>query len=217
MASAQESSLLKKHEYFVFPDPLHAPLMLQELEETPWHVGMQRVTGVEHGAHTGALTIASAHELGMRSVLINHQEHGPLSKDALCALLSGCHAHGMVPVICMGEQYKKEGRLVLSFYQKSFIKLVCQHMQGKRFIIAFEPYWAIGGEEIAPVEYIAAILDQIRQEIESSGSEHRYSLLYGGSVDESTLPQILHETPAQGVLVGRASTDFKRIENMLSF
>ena len=77
-------------------------------------------------------------------------------------------------------------------------------------IIAYEPVWAIGASESAPLDYTADIIRFLRKLLaEKFGREasERQTIFYGGAVNPDTAPGILSLEKNDGIFIGRASLD----------
>jgi triosephosphate isomerase len=91
-------------------------------------------------------------------------------------------------------------------------------LNGKKLIIAYEPVWAIGTGLVASNDYIKEVLSYINNALKSLYSDEILSninLFYGGSVDENSVESLSTIPLLDGFLIGSASADFKKFENIL--
>jgi triosephosphate isomerase len=80
---------------------------------------------------------------------------------------------------------------------------------GRRFLIAYEPVWAIGtGETATPADASAAhaTIRARLQEVLGEGAAD-VPVLYGGSVKPGNAAELMAAPDVDGVLVGGASLD----------
>ena len=85
-------------------------------------------------------------------------------------------------------------------------------------IIAYEPVWAIGAKDSAPVEYIedslAFIRELLKKEYGSNISQKQF-IIYGGSVTPQNTPDILSLENVNGIFIGRTSLNLKYFIEMI--
>ena len=77
----------------------------------------------------------------------------------------------------------------------------------KKFVIAYEPIWAIGTGVVASVEQISETHAFIRSQLESWHKElaQNIKILYGGSLKPGNASGILSLADVDGGLIGGAS------------
>jgi triosephosphate isomerase len=81
---------------------------------------------------------------------------------------------------------------------------------GERFLIAYEPVWAIGTGETATQDDASEAHGTLRRRLEGSlgiADGVAAPLLYGGSVKPENASELLAAPDVDGVLVGGASLD----------
>jgi triosephosphate isomerase len=79
-----------------------------------------------------------------------------------------------------------------------------------KFVIAYEPIWAIGTGLTATAQDAQSVISALRNEVlVLAGAEAAQSvrLQYGGSVKSSNIAEIMEQPDIDGVLVGGASLD----------
>jgi triosephosphate isomerase len=127
----------------------------------------------------------------------------------------------MIPVICFGESeedYKKG----MSFQAlESQIAPVVDFMKkiniAKKVIIAYEPEWAIGSDNSAPVEHLESVFVWLHNMVNVLASAGKCRLLYGGSVSSKNMGKLRFIEHLDGFLLGRASLDFQEFEKIVKY
>ena len=92
-------------------------------------------------------------------------------------------------------------------------------MQAEKIVLAYEPRWAIGTDQLPTTQEIFQVRIMIRKWLSErlgNATEERISVLYGGSVKASYLGAVSWEAEMDGVLVGRESLfPFEVVKMML--
>lgn len=168
------------------------------------------------GAFTGEVSPSQLKELGIKGTLIGHSERRSLFGEtaesavrrSLCALQSGLDV-----IFCCGEtlEERKQGntRTVLASQLQGLKKVdasLIDPTKATRFIIAYEPVWAIGTGVNATNKEIEETLKWIG-EILAELSLPKLPMLYGGSVKPSNFNEIAAVAGVSGALVGGASLE----------
>ena len=87
-------------------------------------------------------------------------------------------------------------------------------MQAEKLWIAYEPVWAIGTGKVARNEDIEETVSNIKEFV-STHYHVDLPVLYGGSVNPSNIASLEVVPNIEGYLIGGASLDPKKIEEML--
>ncbi len=172
------------------------------------------------GAHTGDVSAPMLRDDGASAVIVGHSERRKAygeTDEKVAAKASAAHQAGLMAVICVGElQAMRDSHDALSFCAAQIRASVPPYLTGADCAIAYEPLWAIGGDQAARPEDIVGMHAHIRQtllrHLGASGASVR--ILYGGSVTAANASQILGLPEVGGVLVGReslASASFEAI------
>ena len=195
------------------PHPYLVPISSQ-FSKSDIRLGGQDCHHDVAGAHTGDGSAAMLRDCGASIVLLGHSErranHGETSrlvaKKARQAL-----AHGLDVMICLGEtlgerEAGKAEQIVINQLRIS----VPDDIPQTRFMIAYEPVWAIGTGEVASLDDIAVIHSAISGELHKrrDGSlKDRVPIIYGGSVNADNAAAIFALENVHGGLVGGASLE----------
>lgn len=173
-------------------------------------IGAQDCSTEKVGAFTGEVSAAMLKELGMTHCLVGHSERrkrGGETAESLRAKMDRVLEADLVPVFCLGEteQERSEGRW------KSVLEIQSQVVKGisKKFLVAYEPVWAIGTGKTASSQDIEEAHRTLRGLVGP-----KTPILYGGSVNASNASNILKLPEVSGLLVGGASLkvpDFTQI------
>ncbi|EKD4931642.1 triose-phosphate isomerase [Campylobacter coli] len=159
--------------------------------------GAQNFYPCVNGAFTGELGKEHLDEFGIKCVLIGHSERRALGDENLIkAKFDFAKEHAYKIVFCIGEDLKlKNSNQTLDFLKK---QLEVIDLDYKNLIIAYEPIYSIGSGVSAKKEDIAKVLEFV-------SSLTQAPLLYGGSVNEDNIKDILNIKHCSGVLIGSAA------------
>ena len=83
--------------------------------------------------------------------------------------------------------------------------------KSEELLIAYEPIWAIGSNKSATIQQIGYALSKIRKSLRDAdiNLSESIKILYGGSVTEKNIGEILALDEVDGALIGGASLDSK--------
>lgn len=166
--------------------------------------GAQNFYPCINGAFTGELGKEHLDEFGINCVLIGHSERRVFEDDALIKeKFDFAKAQGWRIFLCVGEDLQtKEAGETSKFLQNQLKNLDLSY---EKLIIAYEPIYSIGTGVSADFKDIAEVLNFLSSITNSP-------LLYGGSVNENNIKEILNISHCGGVLIGSAAL---RVENFI--
>ena len=184
-------------------------------------IGAQDISVHNNGAFTGDISGKMIAETGAKYVLVGHSErrHNHNETDETTkAKAETAIKNKLIPIICIGETLAEhESGKTVSVIKKMLKK--CLPDSGK-FIVAYEPRWAIGTGKTPTVEQIAKIHNVIFEYLKNIGHK-TIPILYGGSVNQSNATDFISVPHVDGLLIGGASLKsdtflpiIKSIDNM---
>ncbi|MFO7260130.1 MAG: triose-phosphate isomerase [bacterium] len=179
-------------------------------------LGAQNIHWEAEGAFTGEISAAMARDAGARYTLVGHSERRHLfgeTDEQVARKVAAALAGELVPVVCVGEtlEERRAGRVEeVILRQLDAVLAVIPADAGPRFMIAYEPVWAIGtGVNASPDDASAAHAILRRRLAEHAGEATAAAtpILYGGSVKPDNAASLLGAQDVDGLLVGGASLD----------
>ena len=186
------------------------------LRGSPVYLAAQNLLEAEKGAFTGEISGEMIREAGCAYVIIGHSERRTLfgeGDERIHRKLRAALAAGLKPIFCIGEtlQEREEGRMqnvVERQLKEGLNNLTAGDIS--RFLVAYEPVWAIGTGRTATPAQAEEVHRLIREWIAGRyGSERaaEIAILYGGSVTPKNIVDLMRQPDINGALVGGASLD----------
>lgn len=179
-----------------------------------YFLGAQNCHASESGAFTGEVSVPMLQSIGVTHVLVGHSERRRFfgETDFSCReKISIILKHRMVPVFCCGEtgEEREKGmcrEVVIRQIRTAFEGLVPD--SGSKFMVAYEPVWAIGTGKNATAAQASEMHAVIRAELSAMAGAtvaEEVSILYGGSCNASNAAEIFSKPHVDGGLIGGAS------------
>jgi triosephosphate isomerase len=177
-------------------------------------LGVQSIHWEDRGAFTGEVSAPMAKEAGASFCLVGHSERRHLFGESDADVgrkVAAARRHGLVPVVCVGEtlEHRRAGRWSEVILRQLDAALPALGVE-RRFLIAYEPVWAIGTGETAMPDDASEAHGVLRRRLEEAhglAAAARVPILYGGSVKPANAPELLGADDVDGLLVGGASLD----------
>ena len=176
------------------------------------------------GAFTGENSPVMIKSTGANYVILGHSERRAYhneTNEVVAAKFKAAQEAGLVPVLCIGESLEQFEAGQTADVCKTQLKAVIDLCGIKSFenaVIAYEPIWAIGTGKTATPEIAQNVHAQIRAFLASFDADTaaKVQVLYGGSCNAKTAPELFAQPDIDGGLVGGASlkpADFAAIIN----
>ncbi|MEI8104072.1 MAG: triose-phosphate isomerase [Candidatus Moraniibacteriota bacterium] len=176
-------------------------------------IGAQDVFWDDKGAYTGNVSAPMLRSIGVDYVILGHSERRIYNEetdaDVLQKVVAALRA-GLIPILCVGEtKEEREAEKTNEVLQKQLLilKEVDWSRQTVLPIIAYEPRWAVGGQQTPSREEIVMASGAIRSTLDDIFSERisQIKVLYGGSVSQENVREVSVGAGLDGILVGRVS------------
>lgn len=187
--------------------------------------GAQNVARTPNGAFTGEVSVAMLVDLGCDWVLVGHSERRQLfgeTDEGVAARTSIAIANGIRPVICVGETLEQREAGVTEQVLGAQLGAVLPALAGvapDRYVLAYEPVWAIGTGKTASPEQAQDVHHFLRGALASGLSDGstpgkgsagaaaaaQVRILYGGSVKGSNAAELFARPDVDGGLIGGAA------------
>jgi triosephosphate isomerase len=116
----------------------------------------------------------------------------------------------LVPLLCVGEP----SRLSSAEAARVVVDQVASAIPdgtGKRVLVAYEPVWAIGAAEPAPVPYISSVCDSVRAALGERLGD--FGIVYGGSAGPGLVGAL--GSSVDGLFLGRFAHEVSAVETVL--
>ena len=213
---------MESGQVIVFPPHVYLQMVAKNIANTHVLLGGQDTDERESGSVTGGVSAKMLRDVGCDYVLLGHSERRILfneDDDGIFQKLKQAFNVGLKAIVCVGEnlEQRNSGQVleVISSQLKAVISKNTLRRSGE-LLIAYEPIWAIGSSKSATIEQIEYVLSNIRKILGDVDTEFYKStkILYGGSVTEENIAEILAIDGVDGALIGGASLDSKSFSTM---
>lgn len=191
--------------------------------QSPIKVGAQAVSPFPLGAHTGQIAAESLAEIGCTYAIIGHSERRQEcheTSEQVASQVKELITHGITPIICIGEteQEFKTGnsKSILEAQLEPILRVLKTASKPKPIIIAYEPIFAIGTGIVPDSGYLKTIFEWLDTHLKNNLPDQACTLIYGGSVSNTTIKLFKSVTEIQGFLIGSASLDFQKFQKIVS-
>lgn len=196
---------------FVLPTFLQLSTAVARLGDVNVLVGAQDVSTNGPGPFTGEVTAAEIAAVGGRLACVGHAErrrrHGEtdvvVAEKARSALASG-----LTPVVCVGEQSEGPVSAAVASVDAQVRAALAASPDGE-VVVAYEPVWAIGAPEPAPVEHVRAVTLGIRDALQRMPGPREATIIYGGAAGPGMLERL--GDGVDGLFLGRFAHDLANL------
>ena len=211
-------------EVLVCPPTIDITTVHDRISAAPIALGAQNVYWEAKGAYTGESSCDMLKSAGCTYCIIGHSERRDyfhetdedINKKAKVLM-----AHGIVPISCCGEPLEvreagKHVEFVVDQIKKDTEGL--EITDPSKYVIAYEPIWAIGTGKTATADDAQEVCGAIRETLkELFGAElaDGIRVLYGGSAKPGNIAELVAKPDVDGALVGGASLKAEDFSQMV--
>ncbi len=198
----------------VFPPYVYLSELNQQLHTTRLanlSIGAQDIASQAFGAYTSQISGPMLKDLSCRYVLIGHsetREHHRLLNPDIHQKVAQCLQAQLIPVLCVGHQTDKTITEINYPELAEQVTMALQNLSPEfktEFYLAYEPVWAIGTGKTATNQIIDEVSQFLKQELAKLGLAEQAGILYGGSVDDVSIQELVKLQQVDGFLIGGAS------------
>lgn len=198
----------------------------EALQGSSIHLAAQNIAWAASGAYTGEVSAAMVSDAGCDHVIIGHSERRTLygeTDDQVHRKLSLALQKGLKPIFCVGETLQeRESGSTLTVIERQIKDGLrnCPPGDIHGILMAYEPVWAIGTGKTATPDQACTIhlfIKNLVRECMGEGATGPVPVLYGGSVNESTINDLMAQEGIDGVLVGGASLQVETFLKLVRF
>ena len=186
-------------------------------------LGAENVHFKDSGAYTGEISAAMLLELGVEYVIIGHSERrqyfGETDETVNLRTLKALEK-GLTPIVCVGETLEERETGKTEEVLKRQITVGLKGVEDlTKFVIAYEPVWAIGTGKTATSEQANETIGFIRKTLAENFCEKcaaKVQIQYGGSMKPANCKELMAMEEIDGGLIGGAAlkaADFAAIVN----
>lgn len=194
----------------ICPTSIYIPYFLKQ----NFRVGIQNIFYKNNGAYTGEISPRQAKSMEIDYAIIGHSERRRYfleTNNEINQKVNLCLKNHLKVILCIGEtkeeKYNGKTKEVLE-------SEIVQDLKGisnlNDVIIAYEPIWAIGTNELPTLKEIDIYTRFIKQIVKKHFNDKEIKVVYGGSINEKNIKEISKISSLDGVLIGGASTKYQQ-------
>ena len=211
-----------RKDFIILPSTQSIQCIKLKLNNKFLNLGAQDCSQFAVGAFTGDISASMIKEIGCKYVLIGHSERRVYyneSNSVLKSKIKNAYINNLKVIFCIGENlddYKNGKTKSVLNYQLS--NVFNKNYNFKNLVIAYEPVWAIGTNNIPSLEEIEKAHEYIKGLFYKKFQVENICVIYGGSVNSKNSKEIFSISSVDGGLIGGSSLkvdDFKIIYDNL--
>jgi triose-phosphate isomerase len=183
-------------------------IYLNYLNNLGFETCAQDVSKYNMGSYTGEVNASQIKSIGTNFALIGHQERRKYFNEDndLIDKVKSCLDNNLKVIYCVGNDLKDDN---LDDIKLELDKLFDLKISSDQIVLAYEPLWAIGNDNLPDINYINEKLTSIKEYIKNKYSLN-IDILYGGSIHSKDL-NLLEQISSNGLLIGHSSLNVDEI------
>jgi len=175
------------------------------------------------GAHTGEVSLPMLKSVGVSAVIVGHSERRARgeSDHEIYKDVSSIFNSNVTAIVCIGETTRDDNGNYFSVVEaqlRSVLRAVPKS-KIKRFVVAYEPVWAIGTGAVATPEDVYEMklfIQKILTDHFDRKAAAKVRIIYGGSVKKKNAKALLEQGKVDGFLIGGASLKAKEFVDIIT-
>jgi len=204
-----------KVDVIICPVAIHGAIAQQALAGSDIQTGIHNISKTGPGAFTGEVTASMAAE-SYQWCLIGHSERRKLYGETIpetVEKLKAALAANLSVMFCIGEQLEEREAGTTDKVNQEQLGPALDALEDtdankEKFVIAYEPVWAIGTGKVATPEQAQETCKNIRAFVKEKKGEdfaNKVRIQYGGSSSPDNVAGLASQPDIDGFLVGGAS------------
>lgn len=189
----------------ICPTNIYMPYFLNQT----YKAGLQNVYFEDSSHYTGEVSPRQAISMGISYTLVGHSERRKYLKETdeeVNKKILEASKYGLTSIVCIGEISKEKKTRKIKKMLKKQLLADLKNVPLDRVIVAYEPVWAVGTDDLPTNKVIEEIVDYIKNEIKKTYQFENPKVIYGGSINKENIKTIKNLENIDGILVGESST-----------
>ena len=169
-------------------------------------------------SNTAAVSPYMIKKVGAKYTLVGHSDNRSEgdSNSMLKEKVKYALKNNLKVVFCIGEnKIEKKKNKTLIVLKKQLIKVLEKKFNKKNIIIAYEPIWSIGTGKLPTKNELSLTTKHIKKVLRNIFKKNIPPVLYGGSVDGSSINFFKDIDIIDGFLIGGASKSPKKFIDII--
>ncbi len=196
------------------------------IQETPFKLAGQNCFWEDEGPFTGEISAPFLKDIGCDYVILGHSERRTLFGETDEMINKKIHAAlnaDLSPIFCVGEtQQERESKKTFEVIERQIRKglLDIPMHDLEKFVVAYEPVWAIGtGNHASPAQAseVHSFIRKFLSKLYDAPTANNIRILYGGSVKASNIKDLMKSHDVNGALVGGACLDAEEFSKIVQY
>lgn len=215
----ESNSDLKNNKTIFFLNSLYT--LITKIKYPMINFGNQSGSSWGNGAFTSSVSFEQLKDEGIGNVLLGHSEEYEYFKQTIPRVNKNVNkalSLGLNVYLCFGNQNEitSNNELINELMnQLDELLLNVEPINLSKVVLAYEPIYAIGTNNPMSVQQANIIIDHLKNELMNKYN-HKFVILYGGSVNVNNIKDFLNANNIDGFLVGKESLDINKMEEIIT-